>query len=114
MNMKKGNILYRYNEYVLIILTGISFLLVLIGLALYLANPGVPVETVPLKQVLAGLVKLDSSSIIASGIVVLLFLPVILAVITTIIFACKREKLLVLASFAVVVFLCVSILPAIL
>ena len=114
MNGKqKKSILYRCNEYVLIVLTGIAFMLVLAGLALYMANPVKTVVAVPLRQIFDGLIRLDSSSVIAAGIVTLFILPPALAVVSTAVAIRKREKMLALASFAVLVFLCISISLAI-
>ena len=106
-------ILYRCTEYALIIFTGIAFLLVLGGLVVYLVNPVKIIEAVPLKHIWDGLLLMEPSSIIAAGIVTLFLLPVALAIIATVVTAWKKEKTLALASFTVLVFLCISVWLAI-
>jgi uncharacterized membrane protein len=106
-------ILYRCNEYALVAFTGVAFLLVLGGMALYLASPVKTAEPVPLRMIWEGLLQSDPSSVIAAGIVTLFMLPIALSIISTVVMAWKKEKFLALASFAVLVFLCISVWLAI-
>ncbi len=112
-NGQKKPALYRYNEYALILLTGLALIFLLGGLVLYLLGPVKNIQAVPLKDIIDGLARIDPSSIIAAGIATLLVLPLVLMVISIMIFIWKREWMLALASFAVLVFLSASIFLAI-
>jgi uncharacterized membrane protein len=110
---QKRSILHRANEYVLVVMSGIAFLLVIAGLALYLAGNSKSLAVVPLRQVWDGLLALEPASVIASGIIMLFALPVALATISTLVLFWKRERMLALAAFAVLLFLCVSVFLAV-